>query len=453
MAVCMQPRGPFSISGKWEFTGLMTPSTFGPTATNFLSTSPTPPVACLPPNLHFEDSKQYGVKFPVSTAPLALGYDSATASYVAGGGSTGEGLYTTSNSSRPLRHMGPESEASAQTPQSASISPGLPTSTPTWLSSPGPHSTVNNSPRRLSPHTSVTSTFSSGLPSWSGMDEPSSLQNFASLSLPSSLPSLVTQTVVNVSDPGMALKPPEMARPVSMPTSQHNHGIAGLNVGELTQPLAYLTASTIVASQDLSAASNQPLSMPHQPMQHPPLTGSHSNLLFSLPKPAPRKTPPRPRNVNSATPKQKKPKTVTEKPHVCPVDNCGKRFSRSDELTRHLRIHTGQKPFQCHICLRCFSRSDHLTTHIRTHTGEKPFACEICGRRFARSDERKRHRKVHDKEASRDGKGLPASQNPEIAVSPEAAISSAQVAEVAIQQAEQSLAIELKVEPPLYHDH
>ncbi|KAG7517842.1 early growth response protein 1 [Solea senegalensis] len=96
-----------------------------------------------------------------------------------------------------------------------------------------------------------------------------------------------------------------------------------------------------------------------------------------------------------------------ERPYACPVETCDRRFSRSDELTRHIRIHTGQKPFQCRICMRNFSRSDHLTTHIRTHTGEKPFACEICGRKFARSDERKRHTKIHlrqkDKKAEKAG--------------------------------------------------
>ncbi|XP_041955759.1 early growth response protein 3 isoform X3 [Alosa sapidissima] len=116
----------------------------------------------------------------------------------------------------------------------------------------------------------------------------------------------------------------------------------------------------------------------------------------------PRKYPNRP----SKTP-------VHERPHACPAENCDRRFSRSDELTRHLRIHTGHKPFQCRICMRSFSRSDHLTTHIRTHTGEKPFSCEFCGRKFARSDERKRHAKVHlkqkDKKPSDKGSGAGAS--------------------------------------------
>ena len=32
---------------------------------------------------------------------------------------------------------------------------------------------------------------------------------------------------------------------------------------------------------------------------------------------------------------------VHERPYACPVNECDRRFSRSDELTRHLRIHTG----------------------------------------------------------------------------------------------------------------
>ncbi|KAM9847991.1 early growth response protein 2b-like [Aulostomus maculatus] len=122
------------------------------------------------------------------------------------------------------------------------------------------------------------------------------------------------------------------------------------------------------------------------PAAEGPLTAafqSHQNLPLR-PILRPRKYPNRP----SKTP-------VHQRPYPCPAESCDRRFSRSDELSRHLRIHTGHKPFQCRICMRNFSRSDHLTTHIRTHTGEKPFSCDQCGRKFARSDERRRHMKIH----------------------------------------------------------
>ena len=34
---------------------------------------------------------------------------------------------------------------------------------------------------------------------------------------------------------------------------------------------------------------------------------------------------------------------VHERPYACPVNECDRRFSRSDELTRHIRIHTGMR--------------------------------------------------------------------------------------------------------------
>ncbi|XP_005992652.1 early growth response protein 3 [Latimeria chalumnae] len=133
--------------------------------------------------------------------------------------------------------------------------------------------------------------------------------------------------------------------------------------------------------------------------------GAHQQQHLIFKPIRPRKYPNRP----SKTP-------IHERPHACPAEGCDRRFSRSDELTRHLRIHTGHKPFQCRICMRSFSRSDHLTTHIRTHTGEKPFSCEFCGRKFARSDERKRHAKIHLKQ--KDKKMEKSSTSPSVTSAP-----------------------------------
>lgn len=56
-----------------------------------------------------------------------------------------------------------------------------------------------------------------------------------------------------------------------------------------------------------------------------------------------------------------------EKPYQCPWEDCSWKFARSDELTRHYRKHTGQKPYECVLCQRAFSRSDHLALHMKRH--------------------------------------------------------------------------------------
>ncbi len=61
-----------------------------------------------------------------------------------------------------------------------------------------------------------------------------------------------------------------------------------------------------------------------------------------------------------------------ERPFHCTWPDCAKKFSRSDELTRHFRTHTGEKRFMCPLCDKCFMRSDHLTKHARRHVGFHP---------------------------------------------------------------------------------
>ncbi|XP_053768453.1 zinc finger protein 236 isoform X3 [Desmodus rotundus] len=84
-----------------------------------------------------------------------------------------------------------------------------------------------------------------------------------------------------------------------------------------------------------------------------------------------------------------------EKPYKC--DECGKSFTVKSTLDCHVKTHTGQKLFSCHVCSNAFSTKGSLKVHMRLHTGAKPFKCPHCELRFRTSGRRKTHMQCHYK--------------------------------------------------------
>ncbi|XP_057299578.1 zinc finger protein 664-like [Hydractinia symbiolongicarpus] len=65
----------------------------------------------------------------------------------------------------------------------------------------------------------------------------------------------------------------------------------------------------------------------------------------------------------------------------CPF--CKKASTTPGNLKRHMRIHTGEKPYHCDECNLNFTRLTDLKRHALSHAGMKLYKCQKCGKGFS----------------------------------------------------------------------
>lgn len=68
--------------------------------------------------------------------------------------------------------------------------------------------------------------------------------------------------------------------------------------------------------------------------------------------------------------------------HKCPF--CPYTTKQKGILKRHIRCHTGERPYPCEICGKRFTRQEHLRTHaVTVHRSSWPIVCKGCRRVFS----------------------------------------------------------------------
>ena len=88
---------------------------------------------------------------------------------------------------------------------------------------------------------------------------------------------------------------------------------------------------------------------------------------------------------------------LKNKRFICGFKDCNETFDRESRYIAHVNRHTNIKPYNCSGCTKKFSSTENLTKHMRVCIRKELFNCSDCSKSFQSSGALSVHRESEHK--------------------------------------------------------